>query len=457
MQGGSKEPYFFSNSIKGDAYVKLPRRSLFCVGSLLLCGGSYRYYRRSVGTRTARVRELAAFLRGQSPEVTVKVFGNRYRYSDFVNLLLGSLPELPSSQAAQALMRSAAAVIEAEDGYGTSLDVVPEIESLDQWLERLLRTNVPISASYGWGQVRAQTALRVVQKHAVTVRAALPRLARQVDALPEKATDAQVAAATDMFGDGNIFLACLVLAECFEACGYVAASKPSYDPADQRTFELACAAYFGRVYGPLVAKAQTWHNELSVLCPGYRGRAIDVDGGFGPDTATSLAQLSAHAGVPLPGELVRLPADTANGETAAALCSFLSQAEPAWRAGVVAPAKRGLSPRQIAQLVPNRASLVRLLCNLSDVCVGRGAAGVAYAEYVEDRDGPLLDLCGDGRITERLARAAPQVLERDARLPGLLPTAVGRWRFGDRPNVWAKAELASQFDTASQKRETPPL
>ncbi len=123
--------------LKNVSRRKFLKTGLKATGGILAAGvAGAGYMEFSAGERSRSLKEITAFLRGKSKEKLL-IFGKEFNYQQFCDLIMRMVePPLESKQALSELLNSFCYMMEVEDQFAGSLNVLPELEHLETIREK---------------------------------------------------------------------------------------------------------------------------------------------------------------------------------------------------------------------------------------------------------------------------------------------------------------------------------
>ena len=257
------------------------------VGGTALTLGGKEYMSREARERSQGLTHVYEFLRGRTDE-TMNIFGAERDYREVCDLLRELCNPPISQKELEALLDSFISMMEIEDKFAGSLNVIPSLEDLQFTREKYLQGDLDVvgigkdslllSNTFGYGQIHPDTARMIaLEKKDQFLELGLltPEAAQQLER-----NDLAFYETSDLLelrDGGNIVMSFLAF---FEGCNLYARStggtvhgglsfpdtRGTLQPMrheNPRGFTLAVSAYSAGLEAPMVAKAQTYINEIT--------------------------------------------------------------------------------------------------------------------------------------------------------------------------------------------------
>lgn len=430
-----------------------------------------------IENRTADIAQLTNFLRGLDKR-SIEMFGKSFNHEAFVKLT-GSLlePKRETPRVTAALLDSFTYMMEVEDQFGGRFNTLPLLEKIDRVTEPLLDT----ASSFGYGQINAQTARGIaLEKSEQLVKQGLVS-EEQINRLRSNdVSEHEIVDILDLSGNGNIPISFLYFYKGYDQYGRTTQGKVhgiseterekgrlSADrKTDPRAFGLAVSAYSAKLESPMVAKAQTYINEMLLADPALKtgldlDKPLETDGDLGPNTLRILNEVSQKIGIRSP---------FAQGETTdrlSAMDTWLAGARNQWNRRLDGWLKtRDKNPEEVKEVVSHRYHGVASLYNLLTKMFPDRAEQVReqFLAFADTRQADFVNLIDDrqkfenqfgsqtyDRFYARLNQILPSIISYDERYRGYIPMgyAAPSRSFADPKNIMMRVLMAHESDSQS--------
>lgn len=463
-------------------------------GAALLAGklGLDMYVDSEGEKRSNRLTKVCNYLSGTSSE-RKRFMGRELTYKEFLRVV-GELINPPARQEElKAVLDSFTYMLKVEDSFGDPYNTLPALEDLQDFRERhvqsaldrvgINRRTLAFASSYGFGQIQPRTAAEVVTAKADVLRQHGILTNEQITELQQRTiNDHRIVEILDLRGEGNLLISFLLFYDCINLYSrstggvvhgglHLPDQRGTLQPIraiNPRGFTLAVAAYSAGVRAPMVAKAQTYINELLMTNPVLREknpslRSLAIDGDAGRGTMDAMRQI---------GRFYGFDGDVRNNLVS--IDDWLSHTRSIWQESMDHFLASGEShkPEMIRLLVQDRYSLqienymlLRRYAKPGQKTIPRN---LLYS-FVDNRDPSFLDSIsnpehfmaltgrdseGYKRYIQRFTREIQGRLKFDEQYKGYIPTffRAPQKPFADPVNVAGRIILAFDLDNKSSSR-----
>jgi hypothetical protein len=473
------------------------------VASLGVFGGGLgkTYVEVASERRSAALLETTSFLRGQSGE-SILIFGKEFNYEEFCGLVLRlANPPIESRQTLSELLDSFCYMMEVEDKFEGSLNVLPVLEHMEfireEYFSSLLeaiglnKDTLLLADTFGEGQINFQIAHDVATDHAekLASEGLIPK--EELSRISDSSSKKEIVEVLELQKGGNLIFSFLNFYEGYNLYARPTGGKvhgelqlperrgqlQSQRAVNPRSFGLAITAYSAGLESPMVAKAQTYYNEMVLTDPDFKqitgDKLIEVDGDMGPETLRALKQMSAYAGTPGSQEL-EIREDTLEEQRKLVLTidRWLGHNRHVWRRSLLQFQEGEFvygpnTAEALKEMVRHRYSLQIHTYLILKEFIGDNKGKELLLKYIKNRSGNFLELItneavfasyGGGRNhAEFLARLHGRMLTAinfDERFKGYVPTNFKRASKpgADPMNMASRVFLALELDPKSTSR-----
>ncbi len=433
---------------------------------------------REARERSQELTNVYEFLRGNTDQ-TMNIFGAERDYNEVCDLLRELCNPPITQKELEALLDSFISMMEIEDKFAGSLNVIPLLEDLEFAREKYFQDGLHavgvkkdtllLSNTFGYGQIHPDTARMIVLDKQekflqlnVLTKEALQQLGRDDLAYYETSD------LLDLRGGGNLIISFLAF---FEGCNLYARStggavhgglsfpdnRGALQPMrhqNPRGFTLAISAYSAGLEAPMVAKAQTYMNEMLLTDDANQPQSVemllDIDGDIGDRTLDAMRKTAERYHFPFPEDLALHPKNMdEQRRQLVALDQWLEHARKNWRASVEGLSKNEQQPNPLtlSNLVRYRYSFQVRHYQLLKKHAGEEQAKKLFLEFVDRREEEFLHVIVDPDAYERLTGRR----DHQAYLQELFATFADRMAFDER----YKGYIPTNFKLASQPGADP--
>lgn len=450
------------------------------------------YVKSESAERSNLLEQTCEYLLGKSSERRT-FMGKELSYKQFLRLL-GELADPPARRSElKAVLDSFTYMLKVEDSFGGPFNTLPVLEELQLFRERNLQQHLStigidkrklvLADSFGFGQIQPRTAANVALAKAQTLKSHGMLTDAQIAQLRQENLEHHtIAEILDLRGDGNVLISFLCFYDCVSLYSRSTGGavhgglsfperRGSLQPirsANPRGFTLAVAAYSAGLDAPMVAKAQTYINELIMTHPFFRAKStaskpLAVDGDVGSGTLHAMKEVGRVFGFDVP--------DSIAGKNLKALDAWLLHTRQHWREGMDSflSSDDRHNPETIRRMTQYRYSLQVKHYTILKRYMGDTVAHDLFVSFIDQRNQDFLDvidhpdrfmkISGRGRASydryiKRFSQEIDYRFKFDEQFKGYIPThfKLPRKPLADPMNVPARVILAFDLDESSPSR-----
>ena len=467
---------------------------------LFLKVGGDAYMKHDTERRSGELQKAAKFLLGASKE-RMNFFGKELNYQEFCSLVREMVdPPIQTHAQLAALLDSFVYMMEVEDTFAGHLNVWEVLEDAEFFREKHLqkhldKVGIPkdkmiLADSFGFGQIQPATAVMLVMDKESKFRDSGTVDEKQLARLKDK--DIPFYEISEILGlqsGGNLLLSFLYFYECSNLFsrstgGTIHGSLEFPDQRGQlqplryvnpRGFSLAISAYSAGLEAPMVAKAQTYLDELLLVNSDFRKRMGDtkklvIDGDSGPLCRQAFQRRAEILGFPPPKDLALKPKTMEEQRRLLkALDTWLAGTQETWRDSMNSflNSHAADEPAAMHSLAESRYSLQIKNYLLLKKFMPDEKARQMFFDFIDQRSGDFLNGLDDAAVFQRITgsrdhdkyirsfkRMVREQIDFDERFKGNVPThfQLANLPGADPLNIPARVILAFDLDEKSRSR-----
>ncbi len=458
------------------------------------------YMKYDTQKRSAELKKAAQFLLGASKE-RMNFLGKELNYQEFCSLVRDVVdPPIQKHAELAALLDSFVYMMEVEDTFAGHLNVWKGLEDAEFFREKHLQKHLDkvgiskekavLADSFGFGQIQPATAVMLVMDKESKFRESGTVNEKQLARLKEK--DVPFYEISEILGlqsGGNLLLSFLYFYECSNLFsrstgGAIHGGLEFPDQRGQlqplryvnpRGFSLAISAYSAGLEAPMVAKAQTYLDELLLLNSDFAKRMGDtkklvIDGDIGPMCLQAFQRSAEILGFQAPKDLALKPKTMEEQRRLLkALDTWLSGVQSAWRGSMDGffNSHDVKEPALLRSLAESRYSLQIKNYLLLKKFMPDEKARQMFFDFMDQRGGDFLNGLDDAEIFQNstgsrdhdkyvksFQRMVREHIDFDERFKGYVPThfQLASLPGADPLNIPARVILAFDLDEKSRSR-----